>query len=134
MILPIVLHGYEAWSLTLREGCRLRGCENRVLRRIFGPKGDEVTQDWRKLHNEELNDLNSSLNIVRIMLRVWGRGEVITGFWWGNLRERSRRGWEDNIKMGLPDVGSEGMDWIELAQDTDSWRAHVNVVMSFGVL
>jgi hypothetical protein len=60
MILPVVLYGCETWSLTLREEHRLRVFENRVLRRIFGPKGDEVTGEWRKLHNEELHDLYSS--------------------------------------------------------------------------
>jgi len=55
VILPVVLYGYETWSLSLREECRLRVYENRLLRRIFGPKRDEVTRDWRKLHNEELN-------------------------------------------------------------------------------
>jgi len=57
IILPVVLYGCEIWSLTLREERRLRVFENRVLRRIFGPKTDEVTGKWRKLHNEELNDL-----------------------------------------------------------------------------
>ena len=57
IILPVVLHGCETWSLTLREERRLRVFENRVLRRVFGPKRDEVTGEWRKLHNEQLNDL-----------------------------------------------------------------------------
>jgi len=64
IILPVVLYGCETWSLTLREERSLRMFENRVLRRIFGPKRDEVTRDWSKLHNEELNDLYSSPNIV----------------------------------------------------------------------
>jgi len=64
IILPIVLYGCETWSLTLTEERRLRVFENRVLRRIFGPKRDEVTEEWRKLHNEELNDLYCSPNIV----------------------------------------------------------------------
>ena len=57
IILPVVLYGCETWSLTLREERRLRVFENRVLRRVFGPKRDEVTVEWRKLRNEELNDL-----------------------------------------------------------------------------
>ena len=56
-ILPVVLYGCETWSLTLREEDRLKVFENRVLRRIFGPKRDDVRGEWRKLHNEELNDL-----------------------------------------------------------------------------
>ena len=68
IILPVVLYGCETWSLTLREERRLRVFENRVLRRVFGPKRDEVTGEWRKLHNEELNDLYSLLpNIVRVV-------------------------------------------------------------------
>ena len=65
--LPVVLYGCETWSLTLREEHRLRVFENRVLRRIFGPKRDGVTGEWRKLHNEELNDLYFSSNIVRVI-------------------------------------------------------------------
>ena len=66
IILPVV-YGCETWSLTLREKRRLRVFEERVLRRIFGPKRDEVTGEWRKLHNEELNDLCCSPNTVRII-------------------------------------------------------------------
>jgi hypothetical protein len=65
IILPVVLYGCEAWSLTLRNERRLKVFENRVLRRVFVPKRDEVTGEWRKLHNEELNDLYSFPNIVR---------------------------------------------------------------------
>jgi hypothetical protein len=65
--LPVVLYGCETWSLTLREDCRLRVLENRVLRRIFGPKRDEVIEEWRKLHNEELNDLHCSPSIVQVI-------------------------------------------------------------------
>jgi len=64
--LPIVLYGCETWSLTLREEGKLRVFENMVLRRIFGPRRDKVTGDWRRLHNEELNVLFSSPNIVRV--------------------------------------------------------------------
>jgi hypothetical protein len=64
IILPVVLYWCETWSLTLREEHRLRVFENRVLRRIYGPKGDEVAGEWRKLHNEELRDLYSSPSII----------------------------------------------------------------------
>src|SRR5215813_11172196 len=67
IILPVVLYGCETWSLTLKEERRLRVFQNRVLRRIFGPKRDEVTGEWRKLHNEELNGLYSLPNIVRVI-------------------------------------------------------------------
>jgi hypothetical protein len=67
IILPDVLYGCENWSLTLREKCRLRVFENRMLRRIFDPKRDEVTGEWRKLHKEELNNLYSSTNIVQVI-------------------------------------------------------------------
>jgi hypothetical protein len=65
IIIPVVLYGCETLSLTLREEHRLRVSENRVLRRIFGPKKDEVTGEWRKLHNEELHNLYLSTNIIR---------------------------------------------------------------------
>ena len=91
IILPVVLYGCETWLLTLRGEHRLRVFENRVLRRIFGPKRDEVTGEWRKLHNEELNNLYSSPNIVQVIksrrmrwaghVVYMGRGEVCTGFW-----------------------------------------------------
>ena len=67
IISPVVLYGCETWSLILREERRLRVFENRVLRRVFGPKRDEVTGEWRKLHNEELNDWYSSPNIIRVI-------------------------------------------------------------------
>ena len=66
-VLPVVLYGCGTWSLILREECRLRVSENRMLRRIFGPKRNEVTGEWRKLHNEELYDLFSSNSIVRVI-------------------------------------------------------------------
>ena len=97
VILPVVLYGCETWSLTLREERKLRVFENRVLRKIFGPRRDEVTGEWRRLHNEELNDLYSSPNIVRViksrrirwagMWRIWVSRGRCTGSWWGNRRE-----------------------------------------------
>jgi hypothetical protein len=70
IILPVVLYGYENWSLTLREEQRLRVFENRVLRRIFGPKREETTGEWRRLHSKELNDLYSSPNIIRVIKSI----------------------------------------------------------------
>ena len=121
--------------------------ENRVLR-IFGPKRDEIKREWKKLHNEKLNDLYSSPNIFRVIkgrnIRWAGHvariGErrgvyrVLVGKPEGNRPlERPRRRWEDNIKMDLQEVGCGSMDWIELAQDRDRWRAFVNAVMSLRV-
>ena len=91
------MYGCGTWSLILREERRLRVFENWVLRGIFVPERVGVTGEWRKLHNEELNDLHCSPNIVWVIkLRMrWaghvvrmGRGEAYIGFWWGNLRER----------------------------------------------
>jgi len=67
IILPVVLYGHETWLLTLREECRLTVSENIVLRRIFGPKRDDVAGEWRKLNNEEVNDLYSLPNILRVL-------------------------------------------------------------------
>ena len=67
IILPVVLYGCEIWSFTLREERKLRVFENMVFRRIFGPRSDEVTGEWRRLHNEELNGLYSSPNILRVI-------------------------------------------------------------------
>jgi len=87
------VYGCETWSRTLREERRVRVFENRVLRRIFRPKRDEVTGEWRKLHNEELNDLYSpNMRVIEWRRMRWAghvarmvRGEVHRGFWWGNL-------------------------------------------------
>jgi len=144
IILPVVLYGCETWSLTPREERRLRVFENRVMRRIFGLKGDEVTGEWRKLHNEELNDLCCSPYIIWVIKsrRMRCAGHVAgTGSGRGVYRilvgkaegkrpvGRSRCRWEDNIKMDLQEVECGGMDWIDIAQDRDRWRALVDVVM-----
>ena len=133
----MVLYGCETWSLTLREKRRLRVFENRVLRRVFGPKRDEVTGEWRKLHNEELNDLYSLPNIVRVVTsrRMRWAGHVtrmgedrgVHRVLVGNPEEkrplgRPRRRWEDNIKMDLQEVAGSRGNWMELAQDRDGWR------------
>jgi len=117
---------------------------NRVLMRIFGPRWDEVTGELRKLHNEELmNDLYSSPNIVRVVnieknemvgASLWERRSVyrvLVGKPEGKKPlGRTKRRWEDDIKIDLLEVGCGGMDWIELAQDRDRWRALVNAVMN----
>jgi len=148
VILSIVLCGCETWSLTLRVERRLRVFYHKVLRGVFGAKRDEVTGEWKKLHNEELNDLYCSPNIVRVVkwrrMRWAGHVErmgerrgvyrVLVGKPEGKRSlGRPRRRWEDNIKMDLQEVGCEGMDWIELAQDRDRWRALVNAVMNLRV-
>jgi len=143
---PVVFYGCETWSLTLREEHRLRVLENRVLTRIFRPKRDGVTGEWRKLHNDELNDLYCSPNIGRViksrrMIWEWhvarmrerrGVYRVLVGKFAGKRPlGRLRRRWEDNIMMDLLYVGWEGsMDWSDLGQDRDRWRALVNPVMN----
>jgi hypothetical protein len=144
IILPVVLYGCETWSLTLTEECGMRLFENRVRRRIFGPKRNEVTGEWRKLHREELNYLYSSPMIILAIksrrmrwpehVARMGRGQVHTGFWGKpegqRPRGRPRGRCKDNIKMELQEVGWAGMDWIDLARDRDRKRALVNAVMS----
>jgi hypothetical protein len=129
IIVPVVFYGCETWSLTLRKKRRLRVFENRVLRGVFGPKRDELTGEWRKLHNEELNDLYSLPNIVWVVKsrRMRWAGHVAR---MGEDREahrvlvgkpegkkplgRPRYRWGDNIKMDLQEVvgGSWGLDGV----------------------
>jgi hypothetical protein len=124
VILPVVLYECETWSLTLREEYRLRVFENRVL--IFGPKREE-DGSWRKLHNDDLHSLYSAPNIVRVIksrrMRLTGhvtrmgkrRGvyRVLVGRPKGKRPlGRPRRRWEDNIKLGLRELGIDGTNWI----------------------
>jgi hypothetical protein len=124
MILPVDLYGCETSPLTLREDYILKVFENRVLRRIFGPKRVEAIVDRRKLHNEQLHNLYSSPSIIRLIKSRWMRwaGHVTRVAEKGNAYrilvkkpegkrrlERYRRRWENNIKM----------DWTELAEDWD---------------
>jgi hypothetical protein len=106
----VVLYGCETWSLTLREEYRLRVFENRVLRRIFGPKRVEVTGGWRKLHNEELHNLYSSPSIIRTMklrrMRRAGHAARMVGKPEGKRPlGRTRLRWMDNVKMDLGETG-----------------------------
>jgi hypothetical protein len=147
IILLVVLYRCETWSLALREEHRLGVFENRVLR-IFGPKRDEVTGEWRKLYNEELHDLYSSPSIIRIIKarRMRWAGHVAR---MGEKRKayrllvgkpegrrplgRPRRRWLDNIRTDLVEVGWGDVDWIGLAQDRGRWRALVNWVLNLRV-
>ena len=127
--MPVVLYGYETWSLTWREESRLRVFENRVLRRLFGPKRNEVTGEWRKLHKEELSDLYLP-NIVRVVksrrmrwaghVACMGQGRGVHRVLVGKPEGkrplgRPRRRWEDNIKMDLQDVEGGCGDWMKSA-------------------
>jgi len=131
--------------LTLREERKLRVFENMVLRRIFGPRRNEVTGDCRRLHHEELNDSYCSPNIVRMIKwrRMKWAGHVAR---MGEEREvyrvlvgkpegrrplgRPRHRWVDNIRVNLQEVGCGYMDWIGLAQDRDRWRTLVSAVLN----
>jgi hypothetical protein len=121
----------------------------RVLRKIFGPKRDEVTGEWRKLHNGELHNLYSSSDIIRQIksrrmrwvehVERMGEGRNVYGVLVGKPEgkrplERPRRRWEDGIKMDLREIGWGWVEWIHLAQDRDRWRAVMNAVMNLRVL
>jgi hypothetical protein len=128
---------------------RLRVFENRVQRRIFGPKRDKITGEWRRLHNEELNDLYSSPNIIWVIKsrRMRWAGHVARmGDGRGACRilvgrpEREGDHLEDPgvdgriiLKIAVQEVGWGGMDWIDMAQDRDRWRALVNTAMNLQV-
>jgi hypothetical protein len=147
VILPVILYVCEILSLTLGEEHRLRVFENRVLRRIFGPEMEE-DGSWRKLHNDELHNLYSSPNIVRVIksrrmrwaghVTRMGEGRGVYGVLVGkpegkrSLGRPSRRR-EDNIKMALREIVIDGANCIRLAQDRVQWRAFVNTVMNFRI-
>jgi hypothetical protein len=124
--------------------------ENRVLRRIFGPKRDELMGEWIKLHNKRLYDLYSSPsgNIIRFiksrgmrwaghvarMGENWNPYRLLVGMPEGNrLQGRPRRRWVDNIRMDLGEVGWGDVDWIGLAKDIIRWRTLVNSVLNIWV-
>jgi hypothetical protein len=122
--------------------------ENRVLRRIFGPKRDEVTGEWIKLHNEELHDLYSTPSIIRILkasrmrwaehVARMGKKRNAYRLLVGKPEERKplgrpRRRWLDNIRMDLVEVGWGDVDWIGLVQDRDRWTALVKSVLNLRV-
>jgi hypothetical protein len=141
--LTVVLYGCETWSLTLKEKHRLKVFENRVLRRVFGPKSDEGTDDWVRLHNEELHALYFSPNIIQVRKSrmIWARRvarmEEMRGayrFSMGKFNGKKPLGLpsrklEDNIKMVLQEVGW-GIDWIDLIQDRVRLRVLVNAVIN----
>jgi hypothetical protein len=119
--------------------------ENRVLRTLFGPKSDEVTEEWRKLHYKELSDLYSLPNIVRVVksrrmswavhVACMGEGRGVHGVLarkpeGKRTLGRPRRRWEDNIKTDLQEVGGGCGDWMELALDRDIWRTLVIMIMN----
>ena len=148
IILPVVLYGCETWFLTLSEEHRLRVFENKVLRKIFGAKRDEITGEWRKLHNSELHALYSSPNVIRNLKsrRLRWAGHVARMEQYRNAYRvlvgkpgskrpsgSSRHRWEDNIKMDLREVGCDPRDWITLAEDRYQWRAYVRAVMNLRV-
>jgi hypothetical protein len=148
IILSVILYGCEIWSLTLREGHRLRVFENDLLRRLFGPKRDEVTGGCRNLHNKELRELYSSQSIIRIIksrrMRWVGHvarmGEKRSAYRLLVGKPEGKRPlgrpilrWVDNIKMDLLEIGWGRVDWIGLAQDRNKWKALVNAVMNLRV-
>ena len=134
--------------MALREERKLRVFENMVLKRIFGPRRDEVTGEWRRLHKEGLNDLYSSPNIARVIKsrRMRWAGHVAR---MGEERGvymvlvvkpegkrqlgRPRRRWVDNIRTDFPEVGCGYMDWIGLVQDRDRWWTIVSAVVDLRV-
>ena len=146
-MLSVVLHGCNAWSLTLRVERRLRVFENRNMRRIFGPKRD-ASGEWRRLHNKELHNLYRSLNIVwviksrrlilaghvAIMEKRQDVFKILTGTPTGTRPlGRPRRRWEENIRMDLYEIGINTRNWVALAQDRDYCRTLVNETLNLRI-
>jgi hypothetical protein len=146
VILPAMLYGCKTWSLTLREEFRLRVFENRALR-IFEPKREE-DGSWRKLHNDELYNLYSSPNIVRVIksrgmrwvehVTCMGEGRGVHRVLVGRPEckkslGRSRHRWEDNIRLDLREMGIGGANWIHMAQDRVQWLAFVKTMMNLQI-
>jgi hypothetical protein len=147
-VFPVIVYGCESWPLILMEDLRLTVFENMVLRRIFGPKRDEVTGVWRKVHNKEFHNLYSSSNTIRVikgrrmkwvghvacMVEMINKHKILVGNPEGTKPlGRPRHRWEDNIKMDLREIGFGDVDWIHLAQDRAQWWALVNMVMNLQV-
>ena len=143
-----MLYVCEAWSLTLREESRLRVFENRIHRRIFGPKRD-VNWEWRRLYNEKLDVLYRSPSNVRVIksrrLRWVGKVakmeegrsafKILTYKTTGKRPlGRSRRGWEGNIRMDIKEMGINTRNWVDSAQNRDYLTALVNAALNHRVL
>jgi hypothetical protein len=148
IILHVARYGCKTWSLIFKEEHGVTVFENRVLRRIFGLKRDEVMREWRKLHNEELRDLYSSPSIIRIIKskrmkwtgHVARMGEKRNAYTLlvenpegRRLLGKPRRSWVEDIRMDLREVGWGDVDWIGLAQDRNRLRALVNSVLNLRV-
>jgi len=135
IILPVLLYGWEIWSLTLRERRRLRLFEKRVLRRIFGPTRSEVTREWRQLHNDELNDLYFSPNIVRVIKSRRMR-------WVGHVAHMGERRGVHRVLVGKPegkiyleDPAVDGMiilRWVFSKWDVGSWTERIKFRIGTG--
>jgi hypothetical protein len=145
--LPVVLYGHETWYEILREEHRLRVFENRLLKKIYGPKRDEMVRGWRKLINDDPHNIHTSPSIIVMIksrrmrwtgnvARMRRRGMHI-GFWWESQKERgpkkARHRWVCDTRMDLRKIRWGGMDWIDLAQDGNQCRDLVNAVMNIRV-
>jgi len=122
IILPVVLYGCETWSLTLREERKLTVFENMVLRRIFGPRRDEVTGEWRRLYNEELNDLYSLPNIVRVI--KWRRMR-----WAGHVARMGEERGVYRVLVGKPEgrrpLGRPRRRWVDNIRICRRWNVGI---------